>query len=95
VRDTAHKRSVVSATRHQGPARAAVETEADHAGGVPRSSDSRWVRPSVFWPGAAVNISGTSVGPLSGNAIQALVRSAHLAGCLHNTFEVGDLLNGL
>ncbi|MDG4821790.1 FMN-binding glutamate synthase family protein [Asanoa sp. WMMD1127] len=46
-------------------------------------------RPKAFRPESVVNISAMSFGSLSGRAVEALNRGAHLAGCLHNTGEGG------
>ncbi|SCL36722.1 Glutamate synthase domain-containing protein 2 [Micromonospora nigra] len=46
-------------------------------------------RARAFRPESAVSISGMSFGSLSGAAVEALNRSAALAGCLHNTGEGG------
>ncbi len=44
-------------------------------------------RRHAFRPDSVVNISGMSFGSLSGNAVEALNKGAHQAGCLHNTGE--------
>ena len=46
-------------------------------------------RRHAFRPASIVNVSGMSFGALSGVAVEALNRGAHLAGCLHNTGEGG------
>jgi len=46
-------------------------------------------RPKAFRPNSVVNVSGMSFGSLSGQAIEALNRGAHLADCLQNTGEGG------
>ena len=46
-------------------------------------------RRQAFRPASIVNVSGMSFGALSGVAIEALNRGAHLAGCWHNTGEGG------
>ncbi|HMM46157.1 MAG TPA: FMN-binding glutamate synthase family protein [Candidatus Macondimonas sp.] len=46
-------------------------------------------RRQAFRPASIVNISGMSFGALSGVAVEALNRGAHLAGCWHNTGEGG------
>jgi glutamate synthase domain-containing protein 2 len=46
-------------------------------------------RPHAFRPASIANVSGMSYGSLSPVAVEALNRSAALAGCLHNTGEGG------
>ena len=46
-------------------------------------------RTKAFRPGSVVNISGMSLGSLSGPAVEAFNRGSKLAGCLHNTGEGG------
>ncbi len=46
-------------------------------------------RARPFTPGSVVNVSGMSFGSLSGAAVEALNRGAHLAGCYQNTGEGG------
>ncbi len=46
-------------------------------------------RAKAFRPSSVINISGTSFGSVSGNAIKALNGGAEQAGCLHNTGEGG------
>ncbi|HET9501029.1 MAG TPA: FMN-binding glutamate synthase family protein [Marmoricola sp.] len=46
-------------------------------------------RARAFRPASVVNISGTSFGSMSANAIRALNKGAALAGSLHNTGEGG------
>ncbi|NLY94219.1 MAG: FMN-binding glutamate synthase family protein [Myxococcales bacterium] len=46
-------------------------------------------RKKAFRPGSAVYISAMSYGSLSGPAVEALNRGAHIAGALHNTGEGG------
>lgn len=46
-------------------------------------------REKAFRPNSIVNISAMSFGSLSGPAVEALNRGAHLSGCLHNTGEGG------
>ncbi|MCH9651767.1 MAG: FMN-binding glutamate synthase family protein [Deltaproteobacteria bacterium] len=46
-------------------------------------------RRHAFRPPSVVNISAMSFGSLSGPAVEALNRGAHICGCLHNTGEGG------
>ena len=46
-------------------------------------------RARPFRPGSVVNVSGMSFGSLSGAAVEALNKGAHLAGCYQNTGEGG------
>lgn len=51
--------------------------------GLPRG------RAAAFRPASVVNISGMSFGALSGRAVEALNRGAHLSGCMQTTGEGG------
>ena len=46
-------------------------------------------RARPYRPGSVVNVSGMSFGSLSGAAVEALNKGAHLAGCYQNTGEGG------